>query len=793
MVRIRGTTPIPEHEHAPEHEPVLQQPASPALSLPSSGDIRVDQPRSSTPAPDRQSIPQQTPPIEAEDRHEQPPPVAAPVPPHPTVIQVPVPTPSRTAFIRMQSRTPGVTTVAQPPVSVDAAPVDPEPLIVPVETSPPLPTILTVPAPFVAPTSQVRVKGRTQDLTASQTLPLTEPPAEPTEPAAPTPVAEVPGLDTLPPSQSPVVIELPGEIPPATVDIALRRGTPVYVRSQPVGYSPTVIGTPGRPLTVTLRARSRSQVRGPPTVHEVPTSTAAQRVIYGRSDEELVVPGTRAEGAILRARASEAGSLWIHSPRPISAAPSAARHLEENLVNQEAQRARDAVIRQLLGEQQAFMEEHRAFMARAARTTAVTQDAADDTAAKAASLRASVQEAAEESRRHSSAMASVHSIVLDESAALAAERQRAQELEEKLVALRARRAEQRANRERTEQEKCERGRIAAADRHQDIRNQLEDITNGTQNAADEKARWRALQDQRWAEKQERQDRKTTQIQRLEEMMARIMGEQEDARHMAEEDAVANADRLRYAEVIAQFEQQNDAQLALLRTLLACEFLVSLTLTHPNINPPTAHHEDVLQRHRETVEAVLRATQEHVPFNISDYMNEFSRALAGEVTLLLQETGKLREEKRNIQHEIGCLHSLKQKYNPGGVFDPDWFAPLREFPLLFLTSVSGLLQLVIPPLSQLCQNLFNHLHLHYLQRSDPPGDRFRKGRVLVVRARDAPRGQSFPPQLFLHHLSPPFKRCHLSTPPCLRFRLCPPSLQWRQCSQCLHLHRAHRVR
>jgi len=228
------------------------------------------------------------------------------------------------------------------------------------------------------------------------------------------------------------------------------------------------------------------------------------------------------------------------------------------------------------------MEEHRAFMAKAARATAVAQDVADDTAAKTADLRASMQEAAEERKRRSSAMDSAHSIVLDERAALAAERQRAQELEEKLAALRTRRAEQRANREKTEQEKCEQGRIAAADRHQDIRNRLGDITNGMQNAADEKTNWRAQQDQRWAEKQERQDRKTTQIQRLEEMTVRIMEDQENARHMAEEDAAANADRLRYAEVIAQFEQQNDAQLALLRTLLACEFISSMIPTHSNI-------------------------------------------------------------------------------------------------------------------------------------------------------------------------------------------------------------------
>ncbi len=561
MVRIRGTT---DHEHTTEPEEVPQQPLSPVLSQHSGIDTGGEQPRSSTPAPERRSILKQTPPVESEERHERPPSGAAPIPPHPTVIQVPVPPPSRTAFIRMvtpvipQSKPPGVTTVAQPPISVEAAPVEP---IAPTE-----PTILTVPAPFVAPTSQVRVKGRTQDLATS-----------------PTPLAAVTEPGPPPPSQSPVVIELPGEIPPAIADTALRRGTPVHVRSQPAGHSPIVIGTPARPPTVTLRARSRSQVRGPPTVHEVPTSTAAQQVIFGRSHEEEVVPGTRAEVAIPRARAPETGPLWIHSPRPISAATAqAARNLEENLVNQEAQRARDAVIRQLLEEQRAFMNEHRAFIARAAKATSVAQGVADDTAAKTASLRASVQEAAEESKRRSSAMSSVHSIVLDESAALAAERQRAQELEEKLVALRARRAEQRANRERTEQEKCELGRIAAAERHQDIRNHLGDITNGMQNAADEKTEWRALQDQRWAEKEDRQDRKTTQVQRLEEMMVRIIGEQENARYMAEEDVVANADRLRYAEVIAQFEQQNEAQLALLRTLLACEFVSFLIRTHSNI-------------------------------------------------------------------------------------------------------------------------------------------------------------------------------------------------------------------
>ena len=58
-------------------------------------------------------------------------------------------------------------------------------------------------------------------------------------------------------------------------------------------------------------------------------------------------------------------------------------------------------------------------------------------------------------------------------------------------------------------------------------------------------------------------------------------------------------------------------------------------------------------------------------------------------MLLGEVGKLREERRNLQlwvtslpnwgliterinfSEIGTLLCLRSKYDPGGMFDPDW--------------------------------------------------------------------------------------------------------------------------
>ncbi|KAJ7736469.1 hypothetical protein B0H16DRAFT_1664836 [Mycena metata] len=57
-----------------------------------------------------------------------------------------------------------------------------------------------------------------------------------------------------------------------------------------------------------------------------------------------------------------------------------------------------------------------------------------------------------------------------------------------------------------------------------------------------------------------------------------------------------------------------------------------------------------------------------------YINDFSRALAGEVKMLLAEVGKLRDEKRALQFEIAELMSIKAKHSADGVYDPGWAPP-----------------------------------------------------------------------------------------------------------------------
>ncbi|KAF9462191.1 hypothetical protein BDZ94DRAFT_1261734 [Collybia nuda] len=54
-----------------------------------------------------------------------------------------------------------------------------------------------------------------------------------------------------------------------------------------------------------------------------------------------------------------------------------------------------------------------------------------------------------------------------------------------------------------------------------------------------------------------------------------------------------------------------------------------------------------------------------------YLNDFSKALAGEVRILLAEVGKLRDERRQLQYEIAELMNLKSKHGAGGEYAPDW--------------------------------------------------------------------------------------------------------------------------
>ncbi|KAG8703147.1 hypothetical protein FRC08_003046 [Ceratobasidium sp. 394] len=235
-------------------------------------------------------------------------------------------------------------------------------------------------------------------------------------------------------------------------------------------------------------------------------------------------------------------------------------------------------------------------------------------------------------------------------------RARMQGLEEELAAARQIIDQERLERAAAEQVRFDQLRADAEEREAINRAQLADITNALEERRAEAARWREADDLRWAEKQQRRAAKAERADTLHDLVNGIIAEREEERRRQEEERAAAAARPGIEAVLAAMQQQNAETAAMMAS-------IADTL-----------RADMDRKHLETLESVRATAAEQVPFNVQRYLDDFSKALSEEVRMLLKEVGKLREEKRALQHEIGCLLCLKSKYGPGGEFEPDWVPP-----------------------------------------------------------------------------------------------------------------------
>ncbi|KAH7337672.1 hypothetical protein B0J17DRAFT_573525 [Rhizoctonia solani] len=231
-----------------------------------------------------------------------------------------------------------------------------------------------------------------------------------------------------------------------------------------------------------------------------------------------------------------------------------------------------------------------------------------------------------------------------------------QGLEEELAASRDVIERERLERAASEQARFDQLRAEAEEREAINRAQLADITNALEERRAEAARWREADDQRWTEKQARRAGKAERMETLHDLVNGIIAEREEDRRRQEEERVTAAAKPGIEAVLAAMQQQNNDIASMMAS-------IADTL-----------RTDMDRKHMETLESVRATAAEQVPFNVQRYLDDFSKALSEEVRMLLKEVGKLREEKRALQHEIGCLLTLKSKYGPGGEFEPDWVPP-----------------------------------------------------------------------------------------------------------------------
>ncbi|KAF8892921.1 hypothetical protein BD779DRAFT_1467989 [Infundibulicybe gibba] len=234
-------------------------------------------------------------------------------------------------------------------------------------------------------------------------------------------------------------------------------------------------------------------------------------------------------------------------------------------------------------------------------------------------------------------------------------------LEDELTQVRAELENEKQQRLTEEAETRERERQELAERDDRIQEQLGDITNLIQNQDTACAAKKELMDSRWEEKQGRRQFKEEKWNDLIGMVHRIQEDLENDREKAEAEKALAASKPSLEDVINELRRQNAEQRELLENL------------------SESWRSDCSRQHEETIAAVRETAHEQVPFNVQGYLNDFSKALSLEVRMLLDEVGKLREERRTLQHELGFLLCMKSKYGPGGEFDSEWKPPAPAGP------------------------------------------------------------------------------------------------------------------
>ncbi|KZT04943.1 uncharacterized protein LAESUDRAFT_702914 [Laetiporus sulphureus 93-53] len=226
-------------------------------------------------------------------------------------------------------------------------------------------------------------------------------------------------------------------------------------------------------------------------------------------------------------------------------------------------------------------------------------------------------------------------------------------LREENASIRAELENERQLRLTEDSERRERERAELLERDEAVRNQLSDITNLVSEQRDELTRTRSVADERWAEKQNWREQDNQRQDELREMVDRIIADREADKAQMEEERLARSNDPTIQHVLDEMANFRAEQDRILREM------------------SDEWRNECAQMHERTMDAVRATAHEQIPFNIQGYLDEFSRSLANEVRMLLAEVGNLREQRRNLQYELGCLLTMKAKMGPGGEFDPDW--------------------------------------------------------------------------------------------------------------------------
>lgn len=226
-------------------------------------------------------------------------------------------------------------------------------------------------------------------------------------------------------------------------------------------------------------------------------------------------------------------------------------------------------------------------------------------------------------------------------------------LEEELTLVKAELENERQLRLTEESDRREHERIEILENNEAVRNQLTELTNLVIQQREEIVVKRDAEDERWARKEDYMVQSANERAQLSDKLDRILNDMEAERARAEEERAARADDPTLQDVLAELARVRG------------ELGESVAGMLESIRAQCA------EQHERTMEAVRATAHDRISFNVQEYLEEFSRSLADEVRMLLNEVGRLREERRKEQYELGEMLQFKAKFGPGGTFDPEW--------------------------------------------------------------------------------------------------------------------------
>ncbi|GJE86397.1 hypothetical protein PsYK624_024770 [Phanerochaete sordida] len=204
-------------------------------------------------------------------------------------------------------------------------------------------------------------------------------------------------------------------------------------------------------------------------------------------------------------------------------------------------------------------------------------------------------------------------------------------------------------------------RDEARNRGDDLVRQLSDVTNIVSETRDECARKRETSDERWAQKEAWHNDCNTQMDEMRQMLQGFQQAFQDEVRQRQAEREAEAEKPGIESIVQQLSEENARLHALLREL------------------SDGWRAETSRQHDDLINAVRSTAQEQVPFNISGYLDEFSKTLAKEVRQLLTEVGELATRKSSLQHEIASLLEFRQRYDHGGIYSRGYPMPTAGMP------------------------------------------------------------------------------------------------------------------